>query len=610
MRPPLRLLGCTALCVLLLSLVNVWFPEAQYRLEMATEPNYQLLTNPGMESFGGSYGQFQDVACQVASGWQRFWLDGPAPCWMDTRVFAASDLGGGWVERIEGATSQMIVSTQPYTAGLWQRVTGLTPGVGYGFHAALLTIYQTSAGEPDHGAMIKQVGIDPSGGTDPSAPTVVWSEADGHDLGPWSIDLRAAVWAQSDTATVFIRVISPYEAGAWPYMNQSFLDSAILAQTPTVAASSPAETESTIFQVRWDGATAAPGAVKLRWYDVQWLDEAEGVWHDWLTRITLDQVQAAFTGERGHAYRFRARVWQKYENGAHLASPYRPDGDTRTLVLGSRLVGQVMTNEGFPVIGATVSISGTGFSAASGRGGNYEIWPMPSEEPRSIMVDYPAWLAPAPIHDVVFGPTDTFSLDWTLRPADDAVQNGGFESGLSGWSVSDGQESRPVLVAAPVHTGRGAVALAGDAAPGSTTVMSQTIALSGSWEPALAFWYKPVGLAPYGDAFRVVLTVRTEMSDHVPEPAMMGGSRSWSDGRNGLAEVRSYILTPSLEATDWQHVSLTLAAEGTFTGTVAVQFEMRSGDAATATVYLDEVSLGRTPGGPYKSYLPVTLLGN
>jgi hypothetical protein len=211
---------------------------------------------------------------------------------------------------------------------------------------------------------------------------------------------------------------------------------------------------------------------------------------------------------------------------------------------------------------------------------------------------------------VVFGPTDTISLDWTLRPPDDAVQNGGFESGLAGWSVSSGQEGTPVLVAAPLHTGRGAVALGGDAVPGSTTVMSQTIALSGSWEPALAFWYKPVGVAPYGDAFRVVLTVRTEMPDHAPGPAIMAGFRSGGDRRDGVTEVRNYVLTPSLEATDWQHVSLSLAAGGTFTGTVAVQFEMRNGDPATATVYLDEVSLGRTPGGPHKSYLPVTMLGH
>ena len=64
---------------------------------------------------------------------------------MDTRVFADSHLGGGWVERIEGDTSQLVISTLPYTAGILQRVTGLTPGVGYGFHAAMLTIFQTSA---------------------------------------------------------------------------------------------------------------------------------------------------------------------------------------------------------------------------------------------------------------------------------------------------------------------------------------------------------------------------------------------------------------------------------------------------------------------------------
>ena len=33
--------------------------------------------------------------------------------------------------------------------------------------------------------------------------------------------------------------------------------------------------------------------------------------------------------------RFRARVWQRYPNGAHLYGPYRPQGDTSTTVVGA-----------------------------------------------------------------------------------------------------------------------------------------------------------------------------------------------------------------------------------------------------------------------------------
>ena len=77
--------------------------------------------------------------------------------------------------------------------------------------------------------------MDPTGGTDPQASTVVWSEPDDHDEGPWDIDQRTAVYAQGQAMTVFVRVISPHEAGDLPYLNYSFLDSAILAQTPQVS---------------------------------------------------------------------------------------------------------------------------------------------------------------------------------------------------------------------------------------------------------------------------------------------------------------------------------------------------------------------------------------
>jgi hypothetical protein len=197
---------------------------------------YNLLANPGMESYEPPYARFEDVKCQVASGWERFWVGDSPPYWMDTRVFAYSHLGGGWVERIEGETSQMLVSRQPYTAGLRQQVSGLTPGLGYAFHSAMLTIFQTSAQDPVNGTMVKQVGVDPTGGSDPQASTVIWCEPDDHDQGPWSVDLQKAFWAVSPEVSVFIRVISPYESGDPSLLNLSFLDSAILAQTAQVSA--------------------------------------------------------------------------------------------------------------------------------------------------------------------------------------------------------------------------------------------------------------------------------------------------------------------------------------------------------------------------------------
>jgi hypothetical protein len=78
--------------------------------------------------------------------------------------------------------------------------------------------------------------------------------------------------------------------------------------------------------------------------------------------------------------------------------------------------------------------------------------------------------------------------------------------------------------------------------------------------------------------------------------------------RNGPLEVRSYVISPTLDVADWQHVSLGAGSEEYLTGTAVIEFQVwNDGDASATTVYLDEVSLGKTPGGPHKSYLPAIL---
>jgi hypothetical protein len=597
------------LAVLLALILAPTLLQASNRSPAALADGYQLLVNPGMEVFDPPYAD----DCQVASGWQRFWTNSQEPCWMDTAVYA----GDGWVERIEGDTSQLIVGTEPYTAGIRQQVTGLTPGVDYGFHAAMLTIYQTSASDGVDGTMIKQVGMDPTGGTDPEAPTVIWSEADDHDQGPWSIDLRTAATAQSSTVTVFIRVVSLYDSGGGAYENLSFLDSAILARTPVVYATSPALSESPTFVVCWDNAEAAPGGGYVRWYDVQWLDEAEGVWHDWQVRTSA--VEATFCGEAGHTYRFRARAWQRYLNNAHLWGPYRPEGDTTTHVAGgqqSQLVGKVSSPAGQPIAGATVAISGTTFAASSGSFGEYALSFPTLPGPLAVTVYHPLWLAPAPVYGLMVGPTETVTLDWTLRPPDDALLEGGFESSLKGWTVIAADGVTPALVTAPVHSGHGALRLGGTGVPGQTAGMSftvgvsQTVILTGARDPVLSFWYRPV-TTDSGDRFNAILTVVSATnpaallsSQRVLVTAPVTGAITGTQ-----TVVARQVLTPSLQAGDWAHVWASLGRpRASFDGRVTVQFEVwNDGDDGATVVYLDDASLGSTPVGPFRVYNPIVL---
>jgi hypothetical protein len=546
---------------------------------------YQLLTNPGLESYDSPYGQFQGIDLQVASGWQRFWYGGAEPYWMDGRVFANSHLGGGWVDRIEGDTAQFVFSTEPYTAGIRQQVSGLTPGVAYGFHAALLTIFKTSAQDPVDGKMIKQVGMDPTGGTDPQAATVVWSDADDHDQGPWSLELRTSVFAEAPTLTVFIRVDSPYPSGDLPFLNLSFLDSAILARTPIITATSPAVSSVPTFTVSWDNAVQAPGCVQLKWMGVQWLDEEEGVWRGWLTGTLL--VQADFVGQRGHTYRFRARVWQKYLNGAWLHSPYRAEGDTRTVVQGSSLAGRVLSPDGLPASGAMVAVADTGNTTKSGIDGRYELNMPAGPEPQTVMVSHPFWLATAPLYDVTLGPIETRPFTWTLRPPDDAVTNGEFEAGLEGWHPVG---LAPDVVAQPVHTGHSALKLGGTAGVTFTSGVTQSAVLTDSWEPVLSFWYNPVETGG-DDRFNVVLTMVSQAA---------GAAQS---------VTVTQVLTPTLDVTGWTHLAHRLGPLDTaLSGTVTLIFQLwhtPGSNPVTSILYLDEVSLGGTMGGPHKAYVPL-----
>lgn len=563
-------------------------------LEVPATAAYQLLDNPSLESYGPPYHQYEGVECQVASGWQRFWYDGPEPYWMDCRVFAAGRLGAGWVERIDGETSQLVISTEPYTAGLWQQVRGLTPGVGYGFHAALLTIFQTSDQDPVHGAMIKEVGLDPTGGTDPRSARVVWSEPNGQDHG-WDVRRVTAAYAEAPTMTVFMRVTSPYGSGGLPLLNQSFFDSAILARTAQVSAASPAVSGAERFEVRWDNAVPSSGG-EIRWYDVQWLDEAEGIWHDWQTKTT--DLAASFEGQWGHRYRFRARAWQRYPNGAHLFSPYRREGDTQTRV-GPELTGRVLDPQERGLPGATVGISETGQMALSGPGGAFVLSPTPWPDPLSVVVSHPAWLAPAPIFGLTVAPTATLSLTWTMRPSGDTVINGGFEAGLENWSSTPGAAA----AVERAHTGHRAALLAQEARNplAATEALSQTVVLTDAWQPALSFWYLAEE-AGEGEGFHVVLTIVTPtLVPQAPGPGPTNPARG---------VTTTLVLTPPLPTDGrWHHFwSYASPARTALTGTVTVAFRLQNQAAkASLEVYVDEVTLAATPGGRWRVYVPVAI---
>lgn len=144
--------------------------------------------------FDGWHG---DPPRQVADGWTEFVVSGNPDFYRDEHSF----FGGG---------TQTIRSGSPFHAGIWTQAQ-VTAGAGY--RASI------SWGAPNlPGEFGRQLGLDPTGGTDPNAPTVVWGPmhfGDGRILnytsdGP-NIDVRAR--AVGDRMTLFFNVDRPTSSG-------------------------------------------------------------------------------------------------------------------------------------------------------------------------------------------------------------------------------------------------------------------------------------------------------------------------------------------------------------------------------------------------------------
>ena len=138
-----------------------------------------------------------DAPRQVANGWNEYIRSGNPDYYRDEHSY----FGGG---------TQTIRSGEPFLAGIWTQVE-VTPGAGYRGSIAW--------GAPNLPAEFgRQLGLDPTGGTDPAAPTVIWGPqhfGDGRMLnyisdGP-NIDIRAR--AVANRMTLFFQVDRPTSSG-------------------------------------------------------------------------------------------------------------------------------------------------------------------------------------------------------------------------------------------------------------------------------------------------------------------------------------------------------------------------------------------------------------
>ncbi|RME73393.1 MAG: hypothetical protein D6784_11995 [Chloroflexi bacterium] len=169
-------------------------------------------------------GSFDDYQPYVRDGEVKFWREFPeryGAHWeftliseadrrihlMDSETFGKFTQkyfgGGGRDYHIHGRHSQVITSRYGFDV-VFQQTVAAQAGRTYTFRGSIVSFYKGPGQERGHNKIFKTIGIDPTGGRDWRAPTVVWGERDGRD-NEWRYPSVRAT-AQAGAITVFIRL--------------------------------------------------------------------------------------------------------------------------------------------------------------------------------------------------------------------------------------------------------------------------------------------------------------------------------------------------------------------------------------------------------------------
>jgi hypothetical protein len=519
-----------------------------------------LLTNGNFASFSTIGRSWNEIDEKVGTGWDYFYVDPGTQLnklhWFSSTDFTAHFNPGGDPYELEGpnGSAQNMWSAYEFDAGIYQRVTGLTIGTVYAFDVPFVTFWR-GPGYPDSdGIMKKRVGIDPTGGTDPTSPDVIWSEVDSDDKKWVYMDLAAR--AEAEAMTFFVRIEAP-DNHSFNHvdLDMVYIDAAKVDLAPTASLNLPGTSTSDI-SFSWTGSAAPDWS--LKGVEVQYRDEADGIWQIHQGKTGDGNSSYTFTGQAGHTYTVRVRPWQT------TVETYNDDIDMpglwieKSVTVGGVFAGYVRNN--FDAGVANAQVSTTGANASSGPGGYYALQPPTYGTTYALTASASGYQSPPPIAGSVADQSSVTTIDFTLKPANDAITNGDFETGASGWNAT-GSAS---IFNTEYHSGSASLKLLGDSG------LSQTANVSGMYNPTLSFWYKPD----------------------------LTGANSFEISLQGSSVQASKTFTATA-SNEWQHVWLPLDVSAQYDGPVGVTFHL-SGDQ----VLLDEVSLG---DGPHPLFLPLIL---
>ncbi len=233
-----------------------------------------------------------------------------------------------------------------------------------------------------------------------------------------------------------------YNAEPWPANPQA--STTVESQPPiTNFGPLPEFWRSNAITVTWDGYDL--GGSGIAGYDVQYKDLADGDWRTWLTDYIT--ATAGFAGDYGHTYAFRLRGRDNAQN----VEPWSGSGNHQVTLYAWAMSGQVFDNTGTPISGALPQTSPVPFlSFPSSHTGAYALYTATNPYLKSA-----SWARPgygSLPETSTASPSDTV-MDAYLPPADDIVQDGGFESGSLAPAWQTGGVYTPTISDAAFHSG-------------------------------------------------------------------------------------------------------------------------------------------------------------
>ena len=210
--------------------------------------------------FEGGFSQREDPEIVVADGWERWYQEGTKdqkdPCFLKRPEYKPDS------SRASGIQQKFFNNYGTHNAGIYQRVSvpqgsKLTLTARVYVWSSELNEYNLSKKAGNYQVM---VGIDPTGGTNALAGTVVWSPPR-IEYDHW-VDLRVETTAQADVVTAFLRGTVEYCSDN----NNSYWDDAVLTvvepsptrRPPTATPQPTATPTDTVTPLPTPTSTATP----------------------------------------------------------------------------------------------------------------------------------------------------------------------------------------------------------------------------------------------------------------------------------------------------------------------------------------------------------------